>query len=258
MAWHDPGERPVEDQHFDELSRSFAGGHTRRSVLRRLSAAGLASGLPLLATSVIDARRRKKKRKKKRPVPQPTCPPCAADQRCVNGSCVTQCTPDCAGKACGAGDSCGGTCQTGACGECKTCQAGACVAVADGTGCDTGNLCVLASNCQAGVCTVQIEGRCFPPDNVCLTASCNSESGICENQARTAGYPCDTTETCMFTHGACDGQGACVSTPISCSDSRQQCCPSGAYVGQCRRKSGKDCSANIDCCSDSCVLGTCW
>jgi hypothetical protein len=253
----------LDDHHFDRLTRALVSAGTRRGLMR-----GLVT-LPVMGAVLasverpgdVDAKRRKKKRKKKRGQdgkPQPACPPCSADQQCVNGACVTRCKPACDGKACGANDGCGGTCQTGSCGQCLTCQAGACVAVADGTGCDSGKLCVLEATCEAGECTVKTEATCLPPANVCLTASCNPANGICENAPRDAGYPCDTDEVCMFRHGSCDGNGACASVPITCNDSRQHCCPSGEFQGECRRKDWEDCSSNIECCSNSCQFGSCW
>lgn len=231
----------MDDRQFDAFSRALAGGETRRTVLQRLAAAGLAIAAPLLAMHNAEAKRRKKKGKKRRKqentIPQPACPSCPAGKQCVSGACVTPC-------------------QNGACGACQTCQAGACVTEANGTACDTSNLCAI-STCQSGACTVQEQHTCFPSDNVCLQATCNPATGFCEDAPRAEGYPCDTAEICMFTHGNCDGAGSCVSNPISCSDSRAQCCPSGAFVGQCRRKSGEDCGGNGQCCSDNCFFGSC-
>jgi hypothetical protein len=54
-----------------------------------------------------------------------TCAPCTVGETCQQGMCV--CPIDCAGKACGADDSCGGTCQTGDCPVVgQTCQNGVC------------------------------------------------------------------------------------------------------------------------------------
>ncbi len=49
----------------------------------------------------------------------------------------------------------------------------------------------------------------------------------------------------MFRHGACDGQGACASTSITCNNSNEHCCPSGDFRGECRLKDWKICSSNI-------------
>jgi hypothetical protein len=54
---------------------------------------------------------------------------------------VGACTPNCAGKACGASDGCGDVCRAGACGDGQRCVEGACAC--EGASCDTPNSRVL-------------------------------------------------------------------------------------------------------------------
>jgi hypothetical protein len=55
---------------------------------------------------------------------------CPSDQTCINGQCVTSCTPSCKGKSCG-DDGCGGSC--GICQSDYKCSNGQCVAKSYGS-----------------------------------------------------------------------------------------------------------------------------
>ncbi len=109
-----------------------------------------------------------------------TCVTCAADCACAEGetcdmaanACVADCTPDCAGRACGA-DGCGGEC--GACEGDLRCDAdGQCVAAPDacgdgacGEGEDCSNClddcpCADGQACERGVCAADCPDDCGP------------------------------------------------------------------------------------------------
>ncbi|MFT4040240.1 MAG: hypothetical protein QM692_18820 [Thermomicrobiales bacterium] len=241
---------------FDTLARTLASRGTRRTLAASLLALPVTATL-LAAPDAADAKRRKKKRKKKgsgktapTPQPSPTCPECPADQHCVNGACVAGCQPTCDGKACGANDGCGGTCQTGACPDCQTCESGACVAVANGTACDDGNFCTLTS-CQSGACTVVNRMVCNQPRNPCRVSTCNPATGGCEEGNQPERWYCASTNVCSVPSGQCDGAGTCVAAPIECTSPRI-CCASGAAAGACKLPNDSFCNSNSECCSGNC------
>ena len=252
------GEIALDDQHFDALTRSLAGGDTRRRLLRRLGAVSLA-GVPLLAAGEGLAKRHKKKKKKKKGTPgTPVCPSCPAGQQCVNGACVATCKPACDGKACGAADGCGGACQVGACPDCQVCTKGACAAAPNDTPCASDNLCAVTT-CQAGVCTEVNHFVCNQPQSSCQKATCNPATGNCDVLNQPENYPCDMDEICMYSHGTCNGEGTCVSAPIDCGGSNRECCLTGPSKGQCKSRAGGPCSSNGHCCNNDCItwLGEC-
>lgn len=248
---------------FDTLARSLASRGTRRTLAASLLALPVTAAL-LAAPNPADAKRRKKKRKQKGgskaapgPQPSPSCPECPAGQTCVNGACVAGCQPTCDGKACGANDGCGGTCQTGTCPDCQTCDTGACIAVDDGTACDDGNLCTITT-CQSGACTVYTSVACNQPRNPCRVSTCNPATGFCEEGNQPERWHCASSAVCTVPSGQCDGAGTCVAAPLECGFPRV-CCASGASAGQCRQPSGGSCSNHSQCCSGECVAGfQCW
>ncbi len=96
------------------------------------------------------------------------------------------CTPDCAGKICGASNGCGGICATGSCGSGQSCSAGVCRAINGDGICTTGeNYPADSSGCSSQSCkAVSCTNGCVyanSPDG----QSCNP-SGIC------------TTGLCLF------------------------------------------------------------
>lgn len=126
---------------------------------------------------------------------------CQAGNCCGNADCtppttcggggvafVCGCTPNCAGKACGADDGCGGICQTGSCPTCQSCVAGVCLNADSDNRCATtccdGECCPVSGHVcgnlyQAGV------GCCFPngTPNVCtadnyVTVCCAGAGGV--------------------------------------------------------------------------------
>ena len=120
---------------------------------------------------------------------------CGDGGTCQDGGCVP-CVPDCAGKACGAGDGCGGACQRGSCTEGRTCGGGGtpgvCGACASATavpfcgreptsptcGRDQyGNACQCVRTTGGGVVCTQ-GGACYPSGPICQTdADCSEAKG---------------------------------------------------------------------------------
>jgi hypothetical protein len=105
------------------------------------------------------------------------------------------CQPQCAGKACGAPDGCGGKCQSGTCPVNATCQSGACVCtvLACGASC-----CAAGQVCKGSACcTPSCGARVCGPDPACGT-SC----GSCPS-----GKTCDASGQCQ---SACTNVGPLV------------------------------------------------
>lgn len=242
---------------FDALVRRLANRGTRRSLASGLLITPLAAGVAAGLESADAKRRKKKKKKKKGSGGGTTAAPAPTTTRQPTATTTQQpaCQPDCAGKNCGANDGCDGTCQSGACPTCQTCDQGACVVAANNTPCDDGSLCTTSA-CQEGVCSVSIELVCGQPSDPCRIATCNPATGDCEIGNRQQGAACTHTQICHVNDGACDGQGMCVSGPVTCSG-LQSCCPDGDYVGQCKLINGRDCGSDDECCSGNCAQFKC-
>ena len=87
------------------------------------------------------------------------CGTCPMPQSCGTGGTPNVCcVPDCAGKACGAGDGCGGLCSNGSCPPGQTCGAGnpgtpnVCGCTADCTGKACGESDGCTGQCSSGTC----------------------------------------------------------------------------------------------------------
>lgn len=96
---------------------------------------------------------------------------CAAGKVCRQGRCVAKrpiCTPNCAGKGCGANDGCGGTCNP--CGPCQACTPeGTCQPLPDGTICGTRTGPDDYLRCCNGVCPAP---ACLPLGTACPNGDC--------------------------------------------------------------------------------------
>lgn len=172
----------MDPTRFDSLTRtliSWVGQRpSRRQALRLLSGGLVALALkPISEASAKGNKNKQKKKDKQRKVCQNKFGPglgtfcqrmgcfdlltdpahcggcfnvCAAGQTCAGGRCTgpsTTCTPNCAGKACGADNSCGSICTTGSCPTGQTCRGdGACI----GGGCNPA--CGYNTTCQNGLC----------------------------------------------------------------------------------------------------------
>ncbi len=285
---------------FDSLARSLRAG-SRRGVIATIL--GAAVGIPGLTS--VEA-------KKKKP-----CPPCKKRKQgkckanlpdgtgcsggtCQGGSCVAAtpppgggCTPECAGKSCGAANGCGGTCATGACPSTQICVNGACQASCPTTLCngncvDTrtssqhcgscGNACTGGAICQGGQCQVPDdplfctsqadcggsagELTCDTSTRRCECAS-NPSHGICERFDNGAGLcgPCCAGAT---TAKPCAGELVCVGDRCSCPAHKPDyCTDKSGYCSMDTKTDPHRCGSNCEdctlfdghCCSGSCVRG---
>ena len=125
--------------------------------------------------------------------------PCPAGFECIDTTCVSLCTPDCADKDCGF-DGCDGTCGTCAAGEvCNAAQQCEPVCVPDCTDKDCGTdgcggscgtcaadeTCNAAQQCEAAVCVPDCAGKTCGPDGcegVCGTCGASEQcvDGACQ------------------------------------------------------------------------------
>lgn len=182
---------------------------------------------------------------------------CGSSQSCI------QCTPQCAGKACGAPNECGGICSTGSCPSAQQiCVGGQCVCNVTScpTGCCKDNVCYagdlprycgrggeLCADCEASGldclgssracgCEPQCAGKaCGAPDgcgNVCQTGSCAAGQAcvngacVCNADSCPAGC-CDASGSCQTgtADSACGpaNPGNLGGACVNCSASNQQC-----------------------------------
>jgi hypothetical protein len=95
-----------------------------------------------------------------------------------------------AGKACTYGAQCtSGFCVEELCcnsqceGDCRSCgldgSKGMCTPVADGTGCEDGELCTAEDSCQNGLCVSGAAPDCSAQDNDCGPGACDEKTGAC-------------------------------------------------------------------------------
>lgn len=224
----------MDDQHFDALTRTLAAGAHRRTLAQRLAVLGVVGGVPLLAVPESLAKRRKKKGKKKK--------------KKTTGKPNPTCTPDCT-SACGAPDGCGGVCQTGLCGVCRSCVSGSCELSPDGAPCDNGERCTVAT-CLEGECAQFNPVICNQPANPCRVAECNPNTGACVEKNAPDGDPCvppcREPSTCS--------NGVCLPSLETCPIG-QECCIGGPSNGVCNGIQGDNCSSGTQCCSGVCGSG---
>ena len=173
---------------------------------------------------------------------------CTGDQRCEGGRCVEVCTPDCAGRTCGA-DGCGSSC--GDCTGAQVCDgAGRCgdrpVACGDG-------VCDLTEDCGTCVddCACRAGERC--QDNACVEVcvpDCNRR--ICGDDG------CGGTCGDCPADQVCDGAGRCIGVPDDCGD---QACNNGEDCGTCPAdcacEGGELCRRGVCEAEPSCGDGIC-
>ncbi|HEU5430496.1 MAG TPA: hypothetical protein VFU81_02470, partial [Thermomicrobiales bacterium] len=192
-----------------------------------------------------------------------SCPsPCAAGQRCKDGQCI------CDGESCPNGCCQSQTCQTGrslavcgsggaacqACGQCRQCSGGNCVAANESQCCNAGN-----GLCRSGQCVDCGSGQ-----------RCGDRACVCNGQSCPDGC-CDRSNTCQSgsSDGACgtDGQlcQAC-RAPQTCGggDQPRRCgCTEESDDVTCAGKCGtvaNNCGRRVDCtprCPGCCSGATC-
>ncbi len=235
----------MDENRFDNLTRTLAAGASRRTILRAL-AGGVVAAVAAVARH-DDGEAAKCGREGE------SCGCCKPGLTCTGGAC---CPDDrvCGGACCPAGYTCqGGTCVragkgNGSPGGCPTGQApcnGGCVAItSDVTNCGAcgyacpvstdpclfavcaggfcgfaatneggtcagdGNRCFGGHVCQSGGCVGTNPITCAASDQCHVAGECNPADGLCSNPYADLGITCETGNLC--TDDACDGQGACI------------------------------------------------
>lgn len=207
---------------------------------------------------------------------------CPSGQECVDGSCRTVTGDGTVCSPCSSGSDCGGSSDlclrypdgAGYCG--KACSSSAdcgsseeCVGISGGS-----NQCVRMNSSGSPDCSSAPPPGCSTDSDCESTHRCNTSTGECELRATDRGElgePCTqdsecNSGTCFFTPSG----GVCTS---SCDWLDPADCPSGFYCdgdatgacgsGVCLAGSagaaamGETCSADTDCASLFCSLGTC-
>lgn len=184
---------------------------------------------------------------------------CGADQSCF------ACQPQCAGKACGAPNECGGICSIGSCPEGQLCSGGQCVcnALSCATGCCENNFCYpgdddsrcgtqggLCADCDAAEQQCQQDRVCRTCQPQCAGKACgapDSCGGFCQTGSCAAGQRCAAGQCiCDGTScpgGCCDGNG-CVAGDgdTLCGRGIGDCLDCTQQNAQCVDQACKDCS----------------
>ncbi|WP_163998713.1 hypothetical protein [Pyxidicoccus caerfyrddinensis] len=115
-----------------------------------------------------------------------TCGSCSGGSVCTStGQCMATCTPSCTGKTCG-DDGCGGSCGT--CGSGQACQSGRCVCVprCDGRQCGLDGCGGTCGTCRSGTtCNAAGACVCVPQcqGKVCGPDSCGGTCGTCPSNS---------------------------------------------------------------------------
>lgn len=232
----------MDDLGFDRLTLRLAGSTLldRRRVGRTLALLGLGAGLSRVAGAETKRKRKKKRRKK------------------------AGCTPDCAGKACGADDGCGDSCKTGSCPANQSCQGGQCV---------PGSTCGPADCGSPGDYNdlILVHGRRECKARGFGYNENSGPVGICERNANRGAFcapccggardidercgPADSGYVCVSDEGpfgVCDCPPGTQRCPFStrCYSHPNECCPSGGVNGN-----FSPCGTGQRCCNGVCTGG---
>ena len=238
----------MDGNRFDHLTRTFASGRSRRSLLKGLLGLGGVAATTLLPDNDVNARRSSSSS----PAPPPACPGqvvcpdanhcCNADQcNTAQGRCCPVGTLPCDGGCC---EPCGGTqCGLECCDSALQCCDGECCAggyscltqvfpgsaqVDEETCCRDDLVCDTASEkCCAewerccprdgafycipadGCCSAD---DCAAPADPCLQSICPVGDWVCSSIPN-PGVPCDDGDACT-TGDSCSADGLCVGTPV--------------------------------------------
>jgi len=146
-------------------------------------------------------------------------------------------------------EGCGGCILNSECGVGEFCCAGTCVNVQGDTnncgGC--GNTCPTGWTCQSGSCTALSQGDPCTSGPQCASNFCID--GVCCNN------PCNgTCEMCNRS----GSMGLCSPVPVGQDPSNE--CPGPQICGaaqQCCLPTSESCSSNAECCSGTCLFGSC-
>ena len=277
----------MENRRFDALTRSLAGGISRRGFLAALGATIVGARAVSAQNGCPPGQTANKKGQCGCPSGTDACPGGCFDlrsdaancgacgQTCIGGECrKTACR-------CPAGTRlCGGAClptdaDLANCGGCgvvcpaapspclaAVCQAGACgfVPANEGLACSDGDACTAADVCLGGVCTGGEAVACTT-DNPCLTASCDPATG-CVTAPKPRGTPCDDATLCNGTE-ACDGAGTCaagiavVCAPPGPCQEAGVCDPTTGACAYANKADDTACDTGNRCTQDSCLAGAC-
>lgn len=176
------------------------------------------------------------------------CGDCGPNGECVNNQCV--CAPDCAGKACGDDDGCGGQCDVqcpeGGQYDCRPDNVGDFVCQCVGS--CTGKACGADDGCGN-----ECNGSCAMSGDACTQISAGDYECQCNPQCpNPAGQQCGSPNTCNT--GYCDIE--------DCADSGETCNSTGSGMYACvcpaanQQCSGDCCPAPTDTCRTDAQPGT--
>jgi hypothetical protein len=131
---------------------------------------------------------------------------CTQSDACVAGACAGA-NP----VVCAALDQChmAGTCNPGT-GLCSS------PAMADGTGCNDGNMCTQSDTCMAGACVGANPVSCKALDQCHSGGQCDPATGACSNPVKADGARCDIDDLCV--ENAICIEGVCVGEPTGDED----------------------------------------
>ncbi len=258
----------MDGKNFDDLTRKLATGTSRRNVLRGLLGGAAALG-GLKASGTLAARQEKttichatgsdSNPWVKVNVADPSLLPahyshgdfiigdgCCRNQDC---HCENQCeTGVCTLTVVGAGEIGSGVCS--------------CVAVADETPCNDGNLCTQIDTCQRGVCTGSNPVVCMASDQCHIAGTCDPATGLCSNPPKPDGSACDDGDLCTI-GDTCQAGSCTAGAPVICA-ALDQCHVAGTCdpsTGTCSNPAAADGTACNDgnACTqtDACQNGVC-
>jgi hypothetical protein len=235
------GTDSVDETRFDDLTRALAGTASRRSLLRTLLGAGVASGLAaageLSAAALAGARHKHKKKH------------CSADRKCEDFCCAkeTFCCDPASKTCCAKGDAC--------------CNAGS----------GAGSCCTAPNTCADPYGDDQAPSECCPPDR-----SWTSDAGVSrccpagtrampDGGASTNGGPCCPTDSFCAGHCCADGASCidnqcCAAAQVcnnTCCAPGRACCMNRCYLAP-AVACGTACCENGDHCCDTPQGQSCW
>jgi hypothetical protein len=175
----------MDDRRFDNVTRAFGKGGSRRALLKSLLGLGGVAAAGTLVFGDTEAARRGYSGPPF--LPRPTEPP------------VSECPGlECNGSCCGRLDTecCGGFCCTGGCHETECCGAG-------NTYCD-------GFGCCPGIC-LDHDPTCCPHDQICGSDCCGSDSFCClkENGSKACILIGRCCSNLQCPGGRCDSAGFC-------------------------------------------------
>lgn len=261
----------MDGNQFDQLTRMFGRGGSRRGFLKGLLGFGGAA-----ATSVVV--RESDTQAARRPAPSPTPVRCPGTQTWNGSACVcpggsANCGPDCCPN--GQAECCDNACCYGTCYDEELCCPSPRVYCEAGGCCPDGEDCCANEGCCQGVCYANAQGQavccragsgevcgadCCPTSTHQCCASADGSLRCVPNGEACCAVDADCNQTCSSCQGDCQVCGpAGVCVPDLCC---QTVCVPGCSV--CNPLTG-GCDAIADCCvadtdcgiSAKCCAGAC-